>query len=68
MSTEIARAEAEKFRVHILNVALAASAGKQGDLREATEMLIGGIAQSLDRFSELKERIGDANPPVEWPR
>jgi ribosome-associated translation inhibitor RaiA len=48
--TERAKHEAEKFRLHILNVALAAK-GSPGDLRKATDMLIEEIAKSLDKFA-----------------
>lgn len=57
MITSIARGEAEKFRIHILTVALAAKAGKDGDLREATEMLIGGITKSLVDFAKRDSRV-----------
>jgi hypothetical protein len=48
--SERARREAERFRLHALNVALATN-GRPGDLRDATDMLIEEIAKSLDRFA-----------------
>lgn len=51
-----ARLEAEKFRIHILNVALAARNGRDGDLRDAVEMFIAAIADSFDRTTITNQR------------
>jgi hypothetical protein len=51
MATTAARAEAEKMRVHLFNIALATSNRKDGALREATEFALAEFARSLDRFA-----------------
>jgi len=54
MATAEARAKAEGLRIHVLNIALAAKAGRDGDLREATEHLIAAAAKSFDDFRKQR--------------
>jgi hypothetical protein len=61
MATTAARAEAEKMRIHLLNIALATCNRKDGDLREATEFAIAEFARMLDRFAT---RTFDPSGPI----
>ncbi len=58
MASAEAKMEAEKFRLRILNVALATKVGSEGDLKAATEDMINGIAQSLDAFVHARATPG----------